>query len=93
MACIFMPAADKDDNIHVFAQQGDHWAESGEPIALGHKTGLGVADRSETKVTPLDPMVAGLAVSPDGKRLLVANHQNDSVSLIDLETKQVIGRA
>ena len=35
-------------------------------------------------------MVAGLAVSPDGKRLLVANHQNDSVSLIDLETNRVI---
>ena len=86
----FYAGGGQDDNIHVFAQQGDHWSESGEPIALGHKTGLGVADRSETKVTPLDPMVAGLAVSPDGKRLLVANHQNDSVSLIDLETKQVI---
>jgi YVTN family beta-propeller protein len=57
---------------------------------LRHKTGLGVADRSETKVTPLNPMVAGMAMSPDGKHLLVANHQNDSVSLIDLEAKQVI---
>ncbi len=85
----FYAGGGQDDNIHVFAQQGDHWSESGEPIALGHKTGLGIPDRSETKVTPLDPMVAGLAVSPDGKTLLVANHQNDSVSLIDLETKQV----
>lgn len=85
----FYVSGGKDDNIHVFTQAGGHWSEAGKPIALGHKTGLGVADRSETKVTPVDPMVAGVAVSPDGKHLLVANHQNDSVSLIDLETKQV----
>jgi DNA-binding beta-propeller fold protein YncE len=87
----FYAGGGQDDNIHIFAQQGDQWSESGEPIALGHKIGLGVADRSETKVTPLGPMVAGLAATPDGKRLLVANHQNDSVSLIDLENKKVVG--
>src|ERR1041385_7238592 len=86
----FYAGGGRDDNIHVFAQQGDHWTESGEPIALGHKTGLGIADRSETKVTPLEPIVAGIAVSPDGKHLLVANHQNDSVSLIEVETNQVL---
>jgi YVTN family beta-propeller protein len=85
----FYVGGGQDDNVHVFAQDGEKWSESGA-IALGHKTGLGIADRSETKVTPLDPMVAGLAVSPNGKKLLVANHQNDSVSLIDVEAKQVI---
>jgi YVTN family beta-propeller protein len=85
----FYVGGGKDDNVHVFSQQDGKWSETERPIALGHKTGLGVADRSETKVAPLDPMVAGVAVSPDGKRLLVANHQNDSVSLIDLETNQV----
>ena len=86
----FYVGGGKDDNIHVFTQAGGLWSETENPITLGHKTGLGVADRSETKVTSLEPMVAGLAVSPDGKRLLVANHQNDSVSLIDLETNQVM---
>jgi YVTN family beta-propeller protein len=86
----FYVGGGQDDNVHVFTQQGGQWSEAEKPIALGHRTGLGVADRSETKVTPLEPMVAGLAVSPDGKRLLVANHQNDSVSLIDLETNQVV---
>ena len=86
----FYVSGGKDDNVHVFTQQGGHWSETEKQITLGHKTGLGVADRSETKVTPVDPMVAGLAVSPDGRRLLVANHQNDSVSLIDLETNQVM---
>ncbi|MGC2745407.1 MAG: bifunctional YncE family protein/alkaline phosphatase family protein, partial [Candidatus Angelobacter sp.] len=87
----FYAGGGRDDDVHVFTQEGGHWNETEKPIELGHKAGLGVADRSETKVTPLDPMVAGVAVGPDGKRLLVANHQNDSVSLIDLETNQVIG--
>lgn len=86
----FYAGGGKDDNVHVFTQVGGHWNETEKPIALGHKTGLGVADRSETKVTPPDPMIAGMAVSPDGKHLLVANHQNDSISLVDLETKQVV---
>jgi DNA-binding beta-propeller fold protein YncE len=85
----FYAGGGKDDNIHIFAQEDGHWGETEKPISLGHKTGLGIADRMETKVTPVDPMVAGVAVSPDGKRLLVANHQNDSVTLIDLEAKQV----
>ena len=52
----------------------------GRVFALGHKAGLGLAAK---------PEAAGLAVSPDGRRLLVANLQNDSVSLIDLRTGAV----
>ncbi len=86
----FYVGGGQDDNIHVFTQENGRWAESGPPIALGHKTGLGIPDRMETKVTPLRPMVAGLAVSPNGKLLLAANYQNDSVSLVDTDAKQVI---
>jgi DNA-binding beta-propeller fold protein YncE len=53
----------------------------GRVIKLGHTTGIGLLARPES---------GGLAVSPDGKRLLVANVQNDSVSLIDLETGKII---
>ena len=53
----------------------------GRTFALGHKSGLGLA---------VAPEAAGLAVSPDGRRLLVANLQNDSVSLIDLTSGAVI---
>ena len=49
--------------------------QAGRTFALGHKAGLGLA---------VKPEAAGLAVSPDGRRLLVANLQNDSVSLVDL---------
>jgi DNA-binding beta-propeller fold protein YncE len=48
---------------------------AGRTFRLGHKAGLGLA---------VKPEAAGLAVSPDGRRVLVANFQNDSVSLIDL---------
>src|SRR5205807_3638684 len=73
-----------NDNIHVFgkdAQANGQWSESGEPITLGHESALGVKAR---------PVVAGLAVNPSGTRLLAANYQNDSVSLVDLTTRKKI---
>jgi YVTN family beta-propeller protein len=86
----FYVSGGQDDNVHIFAQEIGRWAEPLSPVSLGHKTGLGIADRGETKITPLHPMVAGVAISPDGKLLLAANYQNDSVSLLDLATKSVI---
>src|SRR5579859_680976 len=86
----FYVSGGQDDNVHIFAQESGRWSESAPPVSLGHKTGLGIADRLETKISPLHPMVAGVAVSPDGKLLLAANYQNDSASLVDLETKRVI---
>ena len=53
---------------------------AGRVFALGHKAGLGLG---------VKPEAAGLAVSPDGRCVLVANLQNDSVSLIDLVTGAV----
>jgi len=52
-------------------------------FALGHTAAIGLNAQPET---------AGLAVSPDGRRLLVANLQNDSVSLIDLASGVVTER-
>ncbi|MGA0602298.1 hypothetical protein ACO2Q3_16440 [Caulobacter sp. KR2-114] len=48
---------------------------------LGHAAGLGL---------DVKPEAAGLAVSPDGRRLLVANLQNASVSLVDLASGAVV---
>lgn len=50
-------------------------------VALGHEAGVGVA---------VMPQAAGLAVSPDGSRLLIANYQNESVSLIDTAAHTVL---
>ncbi len=70
-----------NDTVATFARGSDgHFATKGT-IALGHKTGLGLH---------VQPSPAGLAISPDGARLLVANFQNDSVSLIDTHTDTVV---
>lgn len=61
------------------AERGGGFA-AGPAFKLGHKSGLGVDAK---------PAVAGVAVSPDGRRLLAANVQNDSVSLIDLQTGDI----
>jgi DNA-binding beta-propeller fold protein YncE len=69
-----------DDKVYVFGRAADGYALTAT-IALGHKAGNG-AD--------VKPQTGGLAVSPDGKHLLVANYYNDSVSLIDTASHTVI---
>jgi YVTN family beta-propeller protein len=87
----FFVAGGMDDNVHVFDRSGDHWSELLPPIPLEHKSGLGINDEEDAKESKNKPVAAGLAVSGDGKRLLVANNANDSVSLIDLTQRKVIG--
>ena len=77
----FFVSGGVDDNIHLFKREGAGFIEDGAPISLGHKTGLGV---------DVKPAAAGIAVSPNGKRLLVANIENDSVSLVDLDARAVV---
>lgn len=60
---------------------GVHGFTPARTFKLGHKAGLGLSAK---------PHVAGLAISPDGRRLLAANYQNDSVSLIDLGSGTVV---
>jgi DNA-binding beta-propeller fold protein YncE len=76
----FIVGGGVDDALYVFARRGSAFRPSGK-IALGHKAGLG-AD--------VQPQAAGVAVSPDGRRALVANYYNDSVSLVDLGRHAVI---
>ena len=70
-----------DDKLHLFRLQGTRFAADGTPIALGHKAGNGAGVATQA---------AGVAIAPDGKRALVANYYNDSVSLIDLASRKVI---
>jgi YVTN family beta-propeller protein len=69
-----------DDSVRSYAKNADIWAESGSPIPLGHSAGLGLA---------IKPMAAGVGVTEDGRRLVVANYENDSVSILDLITRKV----
>lgn len=57
-----------------------------EPIELGTALGLAVVDRTVVHSGP----IAGMVVNADGSRLLVANYGDDSVSVIDPATGQVV---
>jgi DNA-binding beta-propeller fold protein YncE len=70
-----------DDALHVYARGASGFAEAGTPIKLGHKAGLGLA---------VPATAAGVAVDKDGARALVANFENDSVSVIDLGARSVV---
>ena len=77
----FVVGGGVDDVVHVFARGAKGFAAAGAPIKLGHEAGVG---------TDVKPQTAGVAVSPDGTRVLVANYYNDLVSLIDLKRGAVI---
>ena len=76
----FFASGGMDDLVHRFRWAGTRFEEEA-PIRLGHAAGNGIG---------VKPVTGGLAVSPDGRRLLVANYFNDSVSRIDLETGKLL---
>lgn len=69
-----------DDAVYVYSRSGGAFAQSGK-IALGHAHGLGLFG--------VEPNASGLAVSSDGRTLVVANNYNDSISVIDTATNSV----
>ena len=71
----FFVSGGVDDKVLEFVRARGAF-ETGRVFPLGHKAGVGLL---------VKPEAAGLAVSPDGHHLLVANLQNDSVSLVDLD--------
>jgi len=70
------------DNVHFYDWNGSSWAESGTAVKLGHSAALALG-----KITP---GAMGLAVTADGKRLVVANYENDSISLVDIAGRAVL---
>ena len=76
----FYVSGGPDDRIVEFTRTGSAFAEA-RTFRLGHTAGVGLAIKPET---------GGLAVSPDGTWVLVANFQNDSVSLLDLRSGQLV---
>ena len=65
-----------DDNVHIYALGVDgRWTEQGSPVALGH-SGIGIG-------LSVKPQAAGIAISNDGSKLVVANYYNDSISVLN----------
>lgn len=85
-------SAGSDDTVIELVRSGARF-ETGRTFHLGHTDCLGIPEslgfwgHGKRKC---GPVVAGLAVSPDGTRLLAANIQNDSVSLINLTRGRVV---
>ena len=70
----FYVAGGVDDNVHIYDLTANTWAErSGSPIALGHSAGVGLG---------VKPAAAGLAITADGTKLVVADYYNDSISIL-----------
>jgi YVTN family beta-propeller protein len=78
----FYVAGGVDDDVHIFTLGASGlWAEqAGSPISLGHQAvppfdlgGVGL----EVK-----PCAAGVAITADGSKLVVANYYNDSISVL-----------
>jgi YVTN family beta-propeller protein len=70
----------RDDLVNVYAKSGGTWT-AGASIALNHANkGIGIG---------VQPNAGGLAISKDGKTLVVVNNYNDSISVIDTATATV----
>ncbi len=65
-----------DDNVHAFSLgENGRWTEqAGSPINLGH-AGKGVGN-------DVKPQAAGIAITRDGSKLVVANNYNDSITVL-----------
>jgi len=79
----------RDDVVHVFGRIGPLWTEDSPALALGNGPGLGLVPRPADVEGAIPPLVSGVASTADGRRLVVANYENDSVGLIDLATRTV----
>ena len=63
-----------DDDIHIYDLANGVWAErTSSPLKLGHTAGVGLA---------VSPAASGLAISADGKTLVVTNYYNDSITVL-----------
>jgi DNA-binding beta-propeller fold protein YncE len=82
----FYVSGGKDDSIHTHAKTAGKWAETGTPTALGHTSGNGLVPGNGSASGDTKPAAAGLAVTADGKTIVVANYESDSISLVNTAT-------
>jgi len=80
----FYVAGGQDDNVHTYAQHSGQWLEVGSPINLGHAGDL------MSKETFVGPTAAGLGITTDGKTVVVANYETDSITVVDVVNGKVL---
>ena len=80
-----------NDNVHIIAlNPTGTWEEQpGTALALGHGTGNGLVGKTDVGAGSINlqvgvkPCAAGVAISNDGKTLVVANYYNDSITVFN----------
>ncbi len=78
----FFVAGGDSDNVHIYGQKAGVWSET-QTVALNHlQLANAAAGNSGGLGLAVPPEAAGLSISADGSRLLVANYENDSVSVL-----------
>jgi DNA-binding beta-propeller fold protein YncE len=85
----FYVSGGPDDDVHEMARDaaGARWTEVLPPIPLGHLQGHGLGGLGDRE----GPFAAGLALSASGARLVVVQHENDAVTLVDLMARKSSG--
>jgi YVTN family beta-propeller protein len=82
-------AGGNDDAVYVYTKSGGSFTAA-TPIALGHfAPGATSSARNKGVGLSVQPNASGLGISADGKTLVVANNYNDSISVIDTESRSV----
>ncbi len=72
-----------DDNVHVYDLKAGVWAETGTPVSLGHLAKANPATGNNGGLgLQVKPEAVGIAITKDGTRLVVANYENDSISIL-----------
>jgi len=76
----FYVAGGVDDSLHFYALKNGRWSEDGKAVAFGHKQGLGIL---------IKPSAAGLAVTADGTKIVIADRHNDAITIVDAKSHAV----
>jgi YVTN family beta-propeller protein len=88
-----------DDRVYVYTFNGSKYVPDAPFILLGHNSNQtdpfpkydgGLLKDTPAKAIATGAVVAGVAVSKDGKTLVAANFENDSISIVDTTTRKVL---
>ncbi len=85
----FYVSGGPDDAIHEFVRRAEppgDWLERLPRIELGHRDGRGLGGLGIHE----GPFVAGVATSASDRLVVAANHENDSITVIDAETRRIL---
>jgi YVTN family beta-propeller protein len=95
----FYVSAGVDDRIYVYRFDGNGFVPDAPFILLGHNSNQtapipkydgGLLKGTPASLVSTGAVVAGIDISKDGKILVAANFENDSISVVDTTTRQVV---